>query len=126
MIKLSQSLRWRMMAIIVGIPAICLLLIFGFVALRYRAAYREARLGKGEIVARELKQILGTVVPYVTTLEDVPGLSTLLQDMVADVDEFVFIALVDSQGWVIESSQPGVKGTLVPELRGLSDAGAAV
>ncbi len=126
MTKRTQSLRWRMMITIVGIPALCLLLIFGYIGLRFRAAYRDARLGKGEIVARELGQILETVVPYVETLEDAPGLSALLQEMVGGAEEFTFIALVDEQGFIIETSQSGMKGMTVPELQDLNGADVVV
>ncbi len=123
--KHKWGLRQRMMFITVGIPLLFLVPVFVYVGIQYRNASRSAYFGKGDLVARELKQTLETVAPYVQTLDDAPGLSKLLQNMSRDVEEFEFITLVAESGLVIESSQPGIKGTVVQELINLRGDGKA-
>ncbi len=116
-IKLKNlSLRFQMLLVVVGIPLIFLGLASFIVGQQYRQAYREAYLGKGELIAIQLEQTIETVAPYVATLEDATGLSVLLKQITDDVPEFDFIALVDDNGKVLEHSNTGVKGSYVSQL----------
>ncbi|MGC9396524.1 MAG: GAF domain-containing protein [Anaerolineae bacterium] len=113
------SLRWRMILIIAGIPLLLLIPVFIYVANQYRDAYRQVYWGKGDLITIQLQQTIETVAPYVVTIQDAPGLAPFLQQIVENNREFDFLALVDSEGHVIEYSSPGVKGTTVAELAGL-------
>ncbi|NBD36510.1 MAG: GAF domain-containing protein, partial [Chloroflexi bacterium] len=121
MFRKDLSLRWRIIFIITSISLVLLGPIFLFARGQYLNAYREAYLGKGDLITLQLKQIIETVAPYVVTLDDAPGLSRLLQDTASEVEEFEFVALVEESGRVIEHSSPEMKGEFVPEL---SDLGA--
>ncbi len=113
------SLRWRMILIIAGIPLVLLIPVFIYVANQYRNAYRQVYWGKGDLITIQLQQTIQTVAPYVETIQDAPGLAPFLQQIVVNNREFDFLALVDSAGWVIEHSTPGLKGTRIIELAGL-------
>ncbi|HOU12575.1 MAG TPA: GAF domain-containing protein [Anaerolineae bacterium] len=115
----GMSLRWRMILIIAGIPMVLLIPVFIYVSNQYRNAYRQAYLGKAELITIQLQQTLETVAPYVETFQDAPGLATLLQKVVEGSPEFDFVALVDNAGKVIEHSTPGLKNVTVAELAGL-------
>ncbi len=110
------SLRWRMILIIAGIPLLLLVPVFIYVANQYRNAYRQVYWGKGDLITIQLQQTIETVAPYVETIQDAPGLAPFLQQIVENNRDFDFLALVDSTGWVIEHSTPGLKGTTIAEL----------
>ncbi|MFN2283096.1 MAG: GAF domain-containing protein [Anaerolineae bacterium] len=110
------SLRWRMILIIAGIPLLLLIPVFIYVANQYRDAYRQVYWGKGDLITIQLQQTIETVAPYVDTIQDAPGLAPFLQQIVENNRDFDFLALVDSTGWVIEHSTPGLKGTTIVEL----------
>lgn len=125
MFRKNLSLRWRMILIITGILVAILTPIFLFARAQYLGAYREAHLGKGDLITLQLEQIIATVAPYVVTLDDAPGLSRLLRDISSEVEEFEFIALVEESGRIVEHSDPAMKGNFIPELRNL-EPGKAV
>jgi len=110
------SLRWRMILIIAGIPLLLLIPVFIYVANQYRDAYRQVYWGKGDLITIQLQQTIETVAPYVETIQDAPGLAPFLQQIVANNPEFDFLALVDSQGWVLEHSAPMFKGATIIKL----------
>ncbi|HOT90650.1 MAG TPA: GAF domain-containing protein [Anaerolineae bacterium] len=116
------SLRWRMILLIAGIPLLLLIPVFIYLSQQYRNAYRQAYLGKGDLITIQLQQTLDTVAPYVETFEDAPGLADLLRKIVEGSPEFEFVALVDHTGKVLEHSMSGFKGNVIPELANLDAA----
>lgn len=122
MSKRGLSLRWRMVLLVAGIPLLILSPLFLHVVGQYRLQYRQVYWEKADLLTSELEQIIETVGPYIETVEDAPGLTSLLRRMADTVEEISFIALVDARGLVIEYSAPGIKGTVVPQLANLDDA----
>ena len=120
MFRKDLSLRWRMILIITSISLVLVVPVLLFARGQYMKTYREAYLGKGDLITLQLKQIIETVAPYVVTLDDAPGLSQLLQDIASEVEEFEFVALVEESGRIVEHSDPEMKGKFVEELRGLN------
>ncbi len=118
----GMSLRWRMILIIVGIPLLLVVTLFGYVVNRYRDAYRQAYWEKGDLITVQLQDTLETITPYVRTFEEVPGLAALLQKNVENNKEFNFIALVDKTGRVLQHSTPAFKGATLDDLAGLDRA----
>ncbi len=116
------SLRWRMILLIAGIPLLLLIPVFIYLSQQYRNAYRQAYLGKGDLITIQLQQTLDTVAPYVETFEDAPGLADLLRTIVEGNPEFEFVALVDHTGKVVEHSLSGFKSNVIPELADLDVA----
>ncbi len=116
MFRKDLSLRWRMIRTITGVSLVLLVPLLLFVRGQYMKTYREAYLGKGDLITLQLKQIIETVAPYVVTLDDAPGLSQLLQDIALEVEAFEFVALVEESGRIVEHSNPEMKGKFVEEL----------
>ncbi|MGC9356323.1 MAG: hypothetical protein ACP5GX_00565, partial [Anaerolineae bacterium] len=83
----SLSIRWRMVLILVVLPLLLLLPGFLVVGAQYRNAYRDARLGKGEILARQVEQSLVSVSPYISSVRDLPALDRYLGQSIEDEPE---------------------------------------
>ncbi|MGC9358743.1 MAG: HAMP domain-containing protein, partial [Anaerolineae bacterium] len=112
----SLSIRWRMVLILVVLPLLLLLPGFLFVGVQYRNAYRDARLGKGEILARQVEQSLVSVSPYISSVRDLPALDRYLGQSIEDEPEMAFAAVVRDDGFVLYHSVPGLGGTSDPVL----------
>ncbi len=119
----STSLRWRVIVTIAGISLLLLGPAFTYLGLRYRDSYRQAYWGEGDLVTLQIQQIVETVLPYVVTLKDAPGLDLLLRDIAQEVPEFDFLAIVDSTGRVIVHSRPGHTGERMADLTSLKGVG---
>jgi len=119
----GPSLRWRMILLVAGIPLLVLMPLLLYFGARYRDAHRDAYWSKGDLATIQLRQTIRTTAPFVETVPDAHGLGSHLTDIVEQVPDFLFIALVDDKGRVIEHSLPGYKGTIVEALQDL-EAGA--
>jgi len=119
----SLSLRWRMTLLAVLLPLLFLMPVFLFLGQGLRTAYRDARLGKGEMITRQLGQAVNSVAPYISSIYDVPDLESYLRESIADQPEMVFSALVLDTGFVVYHSLPGLGGTYVSDLTHLDQEG---
>ncbi|MBN1487807.1 MAG: GAF domain-containing protein [Anaerolineae bacterium] len=113
------SLRWRMFFTLVGVPLLVMMPIFIFIGIQYRNSYRDAFLGKGDLMAQQLQLTIEKVTPYLESIEDAPGLAQVVQDAASYVEEFAFVALVDENGKVFYHSTPGVQGNFDDNFKGL-------
>lgn len=118
------SLRWRMTLLAALLPLLFLVPIFLFVGQRYRTAYREARLSKGEMITSQLGQAVNSVTPYISSIYDVPDLESYLRESITEQPEMVFSALVLDTGFVVYHSLPGMGGTYIMELANLDQEGS--
>ena len=107
------SLRWRMVLIIIIIPLLLVMPAFILGGAGYRAAYREARVGKAQMAVRQLEQIVRGITPYVTSLYDVSGLDLQMREVPRGEDDLSFAALVLEGGLVVYHSNPALNGTQV-------------
>ena len=119
----SLSLRWRVNLVFVVLPLLFLLPLFLLIGKEFRVAYRDAQLSKGAILTRQLEQTVSAVVPYISSIYDIPGLEAYLRESIAEQPEMVFSALVLDTGFVVYHSLPGISGTYITELTNLDQEG---
>lgn len=119
----SLSLRWRMILTIVVLPLLVLMPVFFIAGGQFRQVYRDARLGKGEMITRQLEQTVNSVAPYVTSIRDVPGLDVYLRESIKGQPELAFAALVHDNGYVVYHSNPGESDRRIAQLDDLPDEG---
>lgn len=117
------SLRWQMILVIVCVPLLFLLPVFGFAAGNYRTAYREARLGKAEVIAQQLRRTVEGIAPYVTSIYDVKGLDLQVRVFAEGEPDLAFAALVLDDGEVVYHSVYGLNGSTLAELADLGEGG---
>ncbi len=120
----TMSLRWRMVLIVMILPLLFLVPVFSVAGTIYRQAYRDARLGKGQVITSQVAQIVETVSPYVRSIRDMPGLETYLRNSVnlQENKEIAFAALVSDKGLVYYHTLSGIAGTFAEGLTNLDEA----
>jgi GAF domain-containing protein/HAMP domain-containing protein len=122
----SLSLRWRLVIIMGLLPLLILLPVSVYVGGRYQAQYRDVRLSKGEMVARQFAQTLRALSPYISTIHDLPDLGSYLRGSIEEQPELAFAAVVLENGLAVYHSVPGKGNSLVPGLADLDEASSPV
>jgi len=119
MARRAISLRWRLALALGLLPLLILLPVSWFVGRQYQQQYRDIRLSKGEIITAQLSKTLRRVTPYISSVRDLPELSTYLRESIQDQSEMAFAALTLKNGMVLYHSLPGKQNIMMPELANL-------
>jgi GAF domain-containing protein/HAMP domain-containing protein len=123
--KKGTSLRWRMILMIAGVPLLIMVPVLVSFGNLYTNAYRELYWDKSHIVANQIQYMVVNSVAETTYLSD-----KTIQEMLASfvrasekngIREFSFVAIVDSNGFILQHSTPGVVNTVDGQLTKLSE-----